>query len=479
MKARLFCFLLFILLTIGCTKQETLQPENQKKESVVEENGAIQSDTEEKETATELMKAIDQVIIPETLEEWLEAKPGILVQDHSRESETSGWPSMIMDLNEESKQYLQEVTEVTKDVDLLFKALIHLYGNTVYSVLLKEQLDYNANFVEPYLPEPELVTSTETTAKTPKPDYAIILLDASSSMLASVDNQSKMNIAKTAVSRFAHAIGTEGHVSLIVYGHGGTQSNKDKSLSCSTIDEIVPMGPFKEEAFIKAVNGVEAKGWTPLAGAIKKAHQLSMNYVGNTIIYIVSDGLETCDGDPVKEASEFVTNQATRHVNIIGFDVDQEAENQLKAVADAGNGEYISANTIEELNSSITQKWVLPSMLDVQSKQLSSPKNSFAYLFTLMDIEKKHSSIYYAIKRETNRFESYIQLMKKYEMISEEVYQKLNEKNESYKEKLNALNDELETEKITEVDQKVDQIDQNIQDWTARMKKLHAEQKDR
>ena len=64
-------------------------------------------------------------------------------------------------------------------------------------------------------------------------------------------------------------------------------------------------------------------------------------------------------------------------------------------------------------------------------------------------------------------------------MISEEVYQKLNEKNESYKEKLNALNDELETEKITEVDQKVDQIDQNIQDWTARMKKLHAEQKDR
>lgn len=66
-----------------------------------------------------------------------------------------------------------------------------------------------------------------------------LLLDASSSMLSSVDNHSKMNIAKTAVSRFAHTLGSDSHISLVVYGHGGTQNNKDQSLSCSTIDELV------------------------------------------------------------------------------------------------------------------------------------------------------------------------------------------------------------------------------------------------
>ena len=422
------------------------------------------------------MKTIENIRIPETLEEWLEAKPGLLVQDNPRDSETTGWPSMIMELDDESKQYLDEITTATKDVDQLFKALIYLYGNAFYSIILKEQIDYSPTFAEPYLPEPELVVSSDSTVKTPNPDYAILLLDASSSMLSSVDNQQKMTIAKNAVKRFAHTLGSDRNLSLIVYGHGGTQNNSDKQLSCSTIDELVPMGPYNEESFVETVDGVQAKGWTPLASAIKKAHQASLNYDGNIIIYIVSDGLETCDGDPIKEAQEFVNNPGSRHVNIIGFDVDQEAEDQLKAVAEAGNGEYISADTIEDLDASITQKWVLPSLIDIRIKQMQSPKNGMLSTAAKLNVQLKHDSINFSINRETSRFRSYINLMKNHEMISEELHQQLLEKNEAYAEKLKAINATLETEKLQKIEEDVERIDQSINDWAARMNKLQEEQ---
>ena len=463
--------LLFILFIFGCTEQETTQPDEQTKESAPEET--IEVDSKEQDSTTKLMKNIEDVVVTETLEQWLKAKPGILIED-DRSEETSGWPYMSWGLGDKSREYLEEITTATEDVDLLFKSLIYLYGNRFYTEVLTEQIEYAPQFAEPYLPEPELVVSSES--KTPKPDYAILLLDASSSMLSSVDNHPKIDIAKNAVKRFANTLGSDSNISLIVYGHGGTQSNSDKQLSCSTIDEVVPMAPFKEEPFSQAVNGVEAKGWTPLAAAIKKAHQLSMNYDGNIIIYIVSDGKETCDGDPIKEASEFVKNEETRHVNIIGFDVDQEAENQLKAVADAGNGEYISADTIEDLNSSITQQWVIPSMLDIQGKQLNSPKSSFAYLFTKMDVQNKHSTIFFAVNKETSRFHTYIDLMKSNKMISEEVHQQLIEKNEAYKENLHTINDELEARKLQEVDDEVERMDQKINDWAARMEALYESQ---
>jgi len=473
LKKRILYLLFFILLLFGCNKQDTTQPIEQTKESATKETSEVDSKVVEKDSTTQLMKNIEEVVIPETLEQWLKAKPGILVED-DRSEETSGWPFISWDLDDKSKQYLQEVITATQDVDMLFKSLIYLYGNRFYTEVLTEQLEYTPHFAEPYLPAPELVISSES--KTPKPDYAILLLDASSSMLSSIDNQPKINIAKNAVKRFASTLGANSNVSLIIYGHGGTENNSDKQLSCSTIDELVPMAPFKEESFSQAINEVEAKGWTPLAAAIKKAHQLSMNYNGNIIIYIVSDGKETCDGDPIKEASEFVNNEETRHVNIIGFDVDQDAENQLKAVAEAGNGEYIAADTIEDLHSSITQKWVLPSMLDIQRKQLASPKSSLAYPFTTMDVQKKHSTIFFAINRETSRFHTYIDLMKTNRMISEETYQQLIEKNEAYKKQLNAINDELEDKKLQEVDDEVERIDQKINDWTTRMEALYESQ---
>src|SRR5690606_41143319 len=49
-------------------------------------------------------------------------------------------------------------------------------------------------------------------------------------------------------------------------------------------------------------------GWTPVAGALESAKEsfAGLDAETNTnLIYLVSDGIETCDGDPVAAAKNF------------------------------------------------------------------------------------------------------------------------------------------------------------------------------
>src|SRR5699024_3012317 len=152
-------------------------------------------------------------------------------------------------------------------------------------------------------------------------------------------------------------------VSLVAFGHKGDQSDAGKEKSCAGIEEVYSLNNYDSEKFHEAMSQVEAKGWTPLAEAIKKANELSDEQEGNTTVYIVSEGVETCEGDPVEAAKQFTdSSDESKTVNIIGFQVDQEAEEQLTEVAKAGNGKYYSADNSEELQETIEYEW-LPSLL--------------------------------------------------------------------------------------------------------------------
>ncbi|QKG83173.1 hypothetical protein GXN76_00980 [Kroppenstedtia pulmonis] len=62
-----------------------------------------------------------------------------------------------------------------------------------------------------------------------------------------------------------------------------------------------------------------------------------------SVVYIVSDGVETCGGDPVKEAKDLHQSEIEAVVNIIGFDLNEAEEESLKKVAKAGGGSYKAA----------------------------------------------------------------------------------------------------------------------------------------
>ncbi|MEK4523668.1 VWA domain-containing protein [Psychrobacillus sp. FSL W7-1457] len=467
--------ILMLLLLLSACSEETQEGTGINKINdgqIIEES--VGGSVKENDSGNENLQAIEQIIIPTSLEEWKESKPGIFALDYSYDHETSSWPKDARELTRNELEELKQMSEMIADEDTLFKMLLYYFGSNVYGDLLDKQMNYSAVLNEPYLPEPTKETSSVIGDEEATPK-AMLLLDASSSMLLPVDGKQKMGIAKTAMKRFANTIGASSEVSLYVYGHAGSQEEKDKDLSCTKIDEVYPMQPYSADQFDPVVDDVVANGWTPLAAAIKTANEASKNYEGALTIYIVSDGAETCDGDPIKEAEEFAKNSDNRKVNIIGFNVDQKGEDQLKAVAEAGNGEYISADNSDELNKSIEEKWVIPSVLDVAYIQLNAP-NGFAISNAQYDISQISLALSFAISNERNRMSQMVSLMESEKIITAEQAEALQTKVQERKDTLSKWNDNLSESKKQTVEEEYNRIHQKIKAWTEEVNRLRSEQ---
>lgn len=463
---------LLALFVAGCSESEEAEVTKQVEETAVVEEKQTVEKTDVKEAD---LSEIDQVVIPTTLEEWKNAEPGLFALDYTLDHETSSWPKDARELNVEEKKVLEHVITAVDDTDTMFQALRYYFGSSVYKDLLDQQINYAAVMNEPYLPKPTKEFGAEGNTKEAVSTKAFLLLDASSSMLLPVDGKQKMGIAKIAVKRFAKTLGEENEVSLYVYGHAGTQEDKDKELSCTKIDEIYPLQNYKEKEFNTTVDDVAAKGWTPLAAAIETANEASKDVEGPLTVYIVSDGAETCGGDPVKAAEEFAQDNENRKVNIIGFNVDQKGEDQLKAVAEAGNGEYISADNSEELNNSIAEKWVIPSMIDTLYIQLSGP-NGFAVSNAKYSIGQLSMKLSNAVNIESSRFREMIKVLVSEEMITSEQEEELTEKVNQHADQLKAINTQLRDDKNREVDEEYERIHQNIDAWAKEIEKIRSEQ---
>jgi Ca-activated chloride channel homolog len=192
-----------------------------------------------------------------------------------------------------------------------------------------------------------------------KENYNVaILLDSSGSMGKMENGKTRMDLAKDAIQQFVKDLPENANVSLRVYGHVGTGSDKDKKASCSKIEEVYPFGTYDEGEFSDALNQFEPAGWTPMAKAIDEVKMDFQQYDGkqNTnIIYVVSDGVETCSGDPVKAAKSLADSNISPVLNIIGYQVNNEGLAQLKEMADASGGNYINARSHDDLVTEFKQ----------------------------------------------------------------------------------------------------------------------------
>lgn len=478
-KWRLAIFFLLVLMVGGCSEKEVMDeqkpPEDVGLAETVDEEGVEIETAPEKENESEL-DFIRKITIPDSEESFRAQEPGIFTADIPYEKETAQvWGFFgLGDYEEDLTEKLAEVTAETQDPEDLFKALHYYIGSNAYGQAATNLDDYSVAWFEPYLPEPGEIEDQEG-EEVIDPGKTFILLDASSSMLLNVEGKQKMGIAKKATGRFATTIGGDDDIALVVYGHAGTQNKSDKELSCTTIEDVYPLQKYDSAQFAKALNDVQAKGWTPLANAIDFVRDQMEGSTDNVTLYIVSDGAETCDGDPVAAAKAFAMEDDRRAVNIIGFDVDTAGENQLKDVAAAGNGDYISAKTIDELDNSIETQW-LPSLQDIMSKSNSLINHwgqSWDETVTRSGLSDR---FFYATLNEADRFNSAISIMRSEKMVPKELADELKamvkEKDQRGKEIKNAM-DKRKMEQ-NEADRQA--IIERVDAWTDRMFELRDAQ---
>jgi hypothetical protein len=77
-------------------------------------------------------------------------------------------------------------------------------------------------------------------------------------------------------------------------------------------------------------------------------------------VILLTDGLESCNGDPVSAAANFVAGTDQRKVHVIGFALnDPAASATLQQIAQAGNGLYFDAANAQQLTDALRQTIVL------------------------------------------------------------------------------------------------------------------------
>ncbi|SHF95117.1 vWA domain-containing protein [Ornithinibacillus halophilus] len=480
MKKIIFVLLFFSLCLAACSNEEPeneLEPDDNNSVAEVEDNddqNQIENDHQEKEE--ERFSIASLSIVDPSREGMINQVGGQLLEGITLEQEIEmDAKQFVSEHTDELTEYLQLVTSETQNPIDIEKAIVHFLGSPNYTEAIESALAYDPDFPEPDLPGAKVVEGEEEGEQAEK-GKAILLLDASSSMLLSVDGRVKMDIAKEAVQQFADVIGQDNDISLVVYGHKGSESGADKQLSCETIEEIYPLGAYEQGSFEESLASFESKGWTPLAGAIEKATEMSQDTEGAITLYIVSDGVETCDGNPVLAAESFVKENEHRKVNIIGFNVNQDAEEQLKDVSEAGNGEYYSADDADELKETIEYEW-LPSRAELAWAHTKAP-GPWEILRKYEEYDEDHDKIRALVKKEDERYDQALIILRDEEMVPREVRDELRDLlSGNYTKRFDELRD-LRSQKIDEINAISDEIKERVNEWKEEMSRRKDERGD-
>lgn len=180
----------------------------------------------------------------------------------------------------------------------------------------------------------------------------LLILDSSGSMKGSAGGSTtKMAAAKRALRRYVAGTPDSMALGFMVYGHKGSNGPSGKARSCAGVELLQPIAPAASRRFAATLRRFRPIGYTPLAAALREARSAFDGKQDDVNrIILVTDGVETCGGNPVAEARRL--KQAGIHVttDVVGFDIGEpRAARRLRAIAEASGGTYSDARSAESL----------------------------------------------------------------------------------------------------------------------------------
>lgn len=196
-----------------------------------------------------------------------------------------------------------------------------------------------------------------------QPTNIEIILDASASMTGSVAGGVKFDVARQAIAQLLQLLPSSYNVGLRVYGH--RYGTDDTARSCQDTELLVRLTPLTQEsrtAINQRLTTIVSKGMTPIAYVLEQAANDFATATGKNIIILVSDGEETCNGDPLAKADWIAGLGIGLKAYVIGFDV--SSYQQLQGIAQRTGGLYYNATNAIELGQMLQRAaWESTSVL--------------------------------------------------------------------------------------------------------------------
>lgn len=176
-----------------------------------------------------------------------------------------------------------------------------------------------------------------------------IILDASGSMLQKLGSERRIDIAKRTLDKLVGITIPAGTpFAFRVFGR--------EVDSCQT-DLDVPLAPLNAPAVKQRIAALVAKNGakTPIGASLEKVTEDLKGVSGEKLIVLVTDGEETCGGDPAAAIAALRKAGLTTRVSIVGFALeDQVLASTFRRWSDAGGGAFFDAKDAAGLDKSLT-----------------------------------------------------------------------------------------------------------------------------
>ena len=172
----------------------------------------------------------------------------------------------------------------------------------------------------------------------------LIVLDTSSSMLEIVDGELKIDVAKNVIVDLLNNLPEAAIVGIRHFG------------GCEHSALLAPVGPMQRDLLQAKILALEPAGATPLAFVLEQTQADLAKISDPQLVLLISDGMETCGGDPVQAAKDLIGLGYDLKMHIVGFDITRNvtARDQLIEIAQATGGVYYDAGSREELRQALS-----------------------------------------------------------------------------------------------------------------------------
>ena len=178
---------------------------------------------------------------------------------------------------------------------------------------------------------------------------SMFILDASGSMWGRLaDRQSKITAARKVLGGLVATLPNTISAGLIAYGHR-------RKGDCSDIEVIQEARAGGGAAIASKLGRLIPRGKTPISDALELAGKKLTGIEDPTTIVLVSDGIETCKGDPCAVAAALAKAHANLKIHVVGYGVNRAARTQLQCISEKGRGGYFTADDTSELTTALTR----------------------------------------------------------------------------------------------------------------------------